>query len=70
MAESKCPVCGCKKFHVKNPDDDYDVYEFECRDGEVSFEEDLDDDECPQVSDTTETFCNACAWHDKFNKIK
>ena len=33
-------------------------------------EEDLDDDECPQVSDTTETFCNACAWHDKFNKIK
>ncbi len=33
MTQSKCPVCGCKKFHVKNPDDDYDVYEFECQDG-------------------------------------
>jgi hypothetical protein len=70
MAESKCPVCGCKKFHVKNPDDDYDVYEFECRDGEIYFEEDLEDGDCPPVSDATETFCNACAWHDKLNKIK
>jgi predicted nucleic acid-binding Zn ribbon protein len=31
MTQSKCPVCNCEKFHVKNPDDEYDVYEFECR---------------------------------------
>ena len=42
MTQSKCPVCGCKKFYVKNPDDEYDIYEFKCKEGEICFEEDLD----------------------------
>jgi hypothetical protein len=25
--------------------------------------------ECPEVSDRTETYCNTCAWHDKFGKL-
>ena len=70
MARSKCPVCGSEKFHVKNPDDQYDIYEFECQDGEVCFEDDLADEACPPVDDNTETFCNTCAWHDKFDKLK
>jgi hypothetical protein len=70
MSQSKCPVCGCEKFYVKNPDDEYDIYEFECRDGKVCFEEDLDEDECPEIDTGTETFCNTCAWHDKFEKLK
>ena len=67
MVQSKCPACGCMQFYVKNPEDEYDIYEFECRDGEVCFEEGLDADDCPEVTDGTETFCNACAWHDKFD---
>ena len=39
-------------------------------DGEICFEEDVDADECPQINDATETFCNQCAWHDKFEKLK
>lgn len=70
MAQSKCPACGCLQFYVKNPLDEYDIYGFECRDGEVCFEEDLDEAECPEVTDGTEAFCNACAWHDKFDKLK
>lgn len=70
MAQSKCPTCGCKQFYIKNPVDGYDIYEFECRDGEVCFDEELDADECPEVTDGTETFCSACAWHDKFDKLK
>jgi hypothetical protein len=70
MARSKCPVCGCEKFHVKNPDDEYDIYEFECRDGEVCFEADMENDDCPTIDDGTETYCNKCAWHDKLDKIK
>jgi hypothetical protein len=70
MTQSKCPVCACKTFYVKNPDDEYDIYEFEYDEGEVCFKDDLDDDECPAIQDSTETYCNACAWHDKFNKIK
>ncbi|MBR9979974.1 MAG: hypothetical protein KFF50_03000 [Desulfatitalea sp.] len=70
MAESKCPQCGCRRFYVKNPDDAYDIYEFECRNGEVCFDEGVDGDSCPEISDGTETFCNKCAWHDQFSKIK
>jgi hypothetical protein len=70
MGESKCPVCGSKTFHVKHPDDQYDIYEFECRDGEVRFQEDLADEDCPPIDDSTETYCNTCAWHDKFDKLK
>lgn len=29
----------------------------------------LDADECPEVRDGTETLCNECAWHDKFDKL-
>ncbi|MEJ2589194.1 MAG: hypothetical protein P8165_16785 [Deltaproteobacteria bacterium] len=70
MADAKCPICGSKRFYVKNPDDEYDLYEFECRDGEIYFEDTLTDEECPEVRDGTETYCNNCAWHDKFEELK
>ena len=37
------------QFYVKNPEDEYDIYEFECWDCEVCFEEVLDADEYPEV---------------------
>ena len=27
----KCPQCGCEKFYVKDPDDEYETYEFAWR---------------------------------------
>jgi hypothetical protein len=71
MQQSKCPVCGCKKFYVKNPDDEYETYAFECRNGAVCFDADvINRTECPPVTDATETFCDVCAWHDKFSALK
>jgi hypothetical protein len=68
--DSTCPVCGCKRFYVKDPDDQYETYEFECKDGKVSFDDRLKEHERPEVHEGTETYCNACAWHDKFAKTK
>lgn len=71
MDKSKCPVCGCKTFYIKNPEDEYEVYVFTCQDGEVCFDEELAENEpVPEVSDDTETYCNDCAWHDSFKKVK
>jgi hypothetical protein len=64
----KCPACGCEKFYVKNPDDHYDISEFTCNDGHISFEDDIDEDDAPQISDSTEAYCNKCAWHGKIEK--
>ena len=39
MEQSKmeCPLCGCVGFYIKDPDDEYETYEFAWRDGNVEF---------------------------------
>jgi len=70
MAETRCPVCGCRTFYIKNPEDAYDLYEFQCRGGRVSFDPDTDATAAPQIDSETETFCNACTWHGGFGVLK
>ena len=71
MDEPKCPVCGCKTFYIKNPEDDFDLYVFTCLDGDVCFDEEINESNSPPpLEDETETYCNDCAWHDQFQKIK
>jgi hypothetical protein len=31
MKDIECPDCGSRKFYVKDPEDGFEVYEFECR---------------------------------------
>lgn len=69
MKEGKCPLCGSKHFYVKDPDDEYETYEFECKAGEVCFEDDVDSDQAPDVEEDTETYCATCSWHDRFGKL-
>ncbi len=66
MANSKCPACGCERFYVKDPGDEYECYEFKFREGRVFYEQGVSADEAPELVDDMEVFCNACAWHDKF----
>ncbi len=56
-----CPECY---------DEEYDVYTFTCNDGDISFEDDIDEDDVPQISDSTDAYCNKCAWHGKIEKSK
>ena len=66
----KCPLCGCEEFYVKDPDDEYELYEFTCKDGAVVFQEGVDADGAPPVDDATETYCNRCAWHGRKETLK
>jgi len=59
----KCPLCGCVSFYIKDPDDEYETYEFAWRDGNIEFSADVDQDGCPEVCDDTEVFCDQCSWH-------
>jgi hypothetical protein len=61
----KCPVCGSLKFFVKDPADEYETHEFDLRDGQAVFP-----DESQEVLPVTETYCNRCAWHGKFEMLK
>ncbi len=65
----KCPVCGCQGFYVKDPDDEFETYEFTLGDGGISFESGTDAAEAPALEDGTETFCNKCSWHGKLGEL-
>ncbi len=65
-----CPFCGCESFYVKDPDDEYETYEFDLKDHEAVFTEAAEEPEAPQIGDTTETYCSKCAWHGKFQELR
>ena len=65
-----CPLCGCDRFYVKHPEEEYETYEFEVRNGEVVFTPQDGESECPEMRDDTEAYCEHCAWHGKWTEIK
>ena len=42
MKSDRCPRCGSNHFYVKNPDDEYEIYELTCRNGELQLESDAE----------------------------
>ena len=70
MADNRCPLCGSLNFYLKNPDDEYETYEFEYKAGEICFDSDVNESELPAIREETEVFCNKCAWHDKIQQLK
>jgi len=66
----ECPFCGCRSFYVKDPEDAFETYEFELKDGAMIFPENVDEADCPSVCADTETYCGRCAWHGRFSELK
>ena len=63
----ECPLCRCPKFYLKDPDDEFEIYEFTSRDGEIMFD---CDEEPPAWDETTVAYCDRCAWHGKMKEVK
>lgn len=70
MAPNKCPDCGSQNFYVKDPGDQYAITEFEMRSGEIIISDTVAESDPIEIVDETETFCDRCAWHDKFKTLK
>jgi len=66
----ECPFCGCRSFYVKDPDDEYETYEFEVEKGEANFHPDINDSDVPDLQEKTRCYCNQCAWNGKFGDLK
>jgi len=64
-----CPLCGCDRFYVKNPEDEYETFEFDLKNGEVHFTSEEAQSDCPEIREDTETYCDNCAWHGKRKEI-
>jgi hypothetical protein len=66
----ECPYCCSRNFYLKNPDDEYETYEFDFREGKVVF---LEKEEAPlslPLEKDTPIFCNRCAWRGRMEDLK
>lgn len=70
MAAMKCPDCGAQRFYVKDPEDHYTLCEFSLENGRIEYLHDEAGEGQIPVLDDTETYCDRCAWHDKFKTLK
>lgn len=70
MAAMKCPDCGSQSFYIKDPEDQYNISEFDVQEGEIVFTSGEEASTNLELGDDTETFCDRCAWHDKFKTLK
>ena len=63
-------MCGCEHFYVKNPDDEYEMQEFDLQGGEVIFTAEEAEGGRRDIQDETETYCDNCSWHGKFKELR
>ncbi len=70
MAPMECPDCGAQEFYVKDPQDQYNITEFNLEEGVINYSTEDADSDPLLVDDETETYCDRCAWHDKFKVLK
>jgi hypothetical protein len=70
MAEAKCPLCGSESFYLKDAEDEYEIYEFDLKEGDIVFNSEVEESELPDITGEIETYCNRCAWHDKLKTLK
>lgn len=64
-----CPICQSNHFYVKDPEDEFEIYEFKCQDGQIQYEDEETEAEAPEMSEDPEIYCQRCAWHGKIEKV-
>ena len=65
-----CPTCGCRKFYIKDPQDEYEIIEFEyASGGNILVDESTTQETVPSIDETAEIFCDCCAWHGSLKDV-
>jgi hypothetical protein len=63
-------MCGSQRFYVKDPEDQFEIYEFDLNKGQIDFDPELNESDLPDVVEDTETYCDKCAWHGQLKTLK
>jgi hypothetical protein len=73
MNASRCPFCGSHNFYIKDPQDQFEIYEFDLIDGAMRFkaEEEAEGAAPPfDIRGNTEMYCGVCSWHGSLKALK
>jgi hypothetical protein len=65
-----CPICRSRGFYLKDPDDEYETFEFDLKEDSPVFREDNRPTFASDTLGKEEIFCEQCAWHGKFAELK
>jgi hypothetical protein len=66
----ECPYCRSRNFYLKNPEDEYETYEFDLREGSIEFLEKGNPPLSLPLEKDTQVFCNRCVWHGRMEDLK
>ena len=69
MTQIQCPACGSQSFYTKDSEDEFNIFEFDLKEGKIIFNAEEPESNLPEIMEETETFCRRCAWHDKFKML-
>lgn len=69
MKDIHCPQCRSRRFYLRDPDDEYETYEFEVKGQEVCFDQQVNPTAVPDFDDQTETYCTICSWHGQWEEL-
>jgi hypothetical protein len=64
-----CPICKSKQFFLKDPQDEFEIYEFEAWQGDICFEDPASAENLPEITAEQEVFCRRCSWHGNYKTI-
>jgi hypothetical protein len=70
MDEGRCPICASQKFYVKDAEDEFEIYDFEFKDGRIVFAEGVEVALAPSVTEDTAAYCSRCSWHGAVGGLK
>ena len=70
MPEIKCPMCGCRDFYLKDPDDEYETFEFHLKEGKIHFDSEEAASHLSEIEQGNQIFCDCCAWRGKLEGLK
>ncbi|MGD9248669.1 MAG: hypothetical protein PVI60_11960 [Desulfobacteraceae bacterium] len=65
-----CPVCQSIDFYLKDPVDQFEIYEFKCRNGKIEYTDEETEAEAPTISEDPEIYCKRCSWHGKITHVE
>jgi hypothetical protein len=60
----QCPDCRSQHLYVKDPEDQYNIFEFEMEEGKIVSSDNSPASISMEVTEDTEIFCDRCAWND------
>lgn len=58
-----CPVCKSDHFYVKDPDDEFETYEFQVSKEGIDFQDAEQKSHASGLVEKGEIFCSRCSWH-------